>query len=84
MGQDEQGDGGQRASLLMKRAPRPWPVLIRRLVDEFVLIARKHDIGRGGVRVFERMEKGERVYLIVVRVPAQETRVPAPPVRRGP
>src|SRR5260370_30301947 len=79
--QRERSDGG--ATLLTRRAPRPWPVLIRRLVDEFVLVARNHDIGRGGVRVYENDEKGERVFLIVVRVPADETRVPARPMGRG-
>jgi len=83
MGQGEQGHSERReATLLTKRAPRPWPVVIRRLVDEFVLIARKHDIGRGCVRVYEGDEKGERIYFILARVPAQETRVPAPPVGR--
>jgi hypothetical protein len=84
MAQGDQGENRDRgATVLTKRAPRPWPVLIRHLVDEFVLVARNHDIGRGGVRVYENDEKGERVYLIVVRVPAEETRVPARPMGRS-
>jgi hypothetical protein len=60
----------------VKRASRPWPVLIRRLVDTFVLTVRNHEVERGGVRVYETEVRGEREFLIVMRIPARETARP--------
>lgn len=56
----------------MKPAPKPWPLVIDRLVGGFVDVAKHHGV-HGRVRVFETQESGVTYYAITVLVPAAET-----------
>jgi hypothetical protein len=59
----------------MKSAPKPWPLVIDRLVAGFVDVAKDHGV-HGRVRVSETKERSVTYYPIAVLVPAAET-VPA-------
>jgi len=49
-----------------------WPVLIGRIVDDIVELAKKRGV-RGAVSVHEVDEGSVRHYEIIVKVPASET-----------
>lgn len=56
----------------MKRAPKPWPVVITRLVDTVAAAAKEQGV-RGVVRVYELEERGKRYFAVAAVVPASET-----------